>query len=119
MPITVSWNDESKQFIVCCFEDPWSINQLIEARKCWHRMIKSNEGRIPILLDLKATHRVPEGTLHHFRAIQRTPHPRQGELYVTGLNPAYQKLAPYVFAADGHTKKKVCIVESRDELNLS
>ena len=119
MPITVSWNDKSKQYIDCRFEDPWSIEHLIEARKSWHRMIKSVKREIPILLDLNDTHQVPEGALHNLTAIHRTPHPRQGALYIVGLNPEYEKLAPFVFPTDGRADVDVCFVESRDELELS
>ena len=33
MPITVNWNDRSKVFIESHFQDPWSLEDFIEARK--------------------------------------------------------------------------------------
>ena len=97
MPITVEWNDQSQARIDCRFSDPWSIEQFIESRKSCHRMLKSADRAIPVLLDLRATHAVPAGALRHFSAMQRTAHPRQGQLIVLGLNAEYQKLAPFAF----------------------
>ena len=92
MPITVKWNSRSKVFIETCFEDPWSLEEFIEARKAWYRMIKSVEYRVPILLDLRASREAPPGMLRHFGALNRAPHPRQGHVYILGHNSIYYKL---------------------------
>ena len=119
MPITVAWNDKSKTFIKCQFNDPWSTEQFIEARKAWHRMIKSTEHSVPILLDLRETHEAPTGTLRHFSAIHRTPHPRQGHLYVLGLNRPYQLLAPFVFCCQAESACSVRLIDSLDGMDLA
>ncbi len=119
MPITVDWNDKSKTFIICHFSDPWSLEQFIEARKSWHRMIKSAEHRVPILLDMRETFEAPAGALRHFSAIHRTPHPRQGHLYVLGLNQPYQQLAPYIFCRQGGADCPVSLVDSIDSVVLT
>ena len=116
MPITVEWNDKSKSLIECRIQDPWSIEQLIEARKSWHRMIKTIDDLVPILLDMRETHDVPAGALRHLTAIQRTPHPRQGHLYVLGLNPNYEKLSSFVFCGEGKGERKVRLVDSIDRI---
>ena len=97
MPITVEWNDKSQALIECRFSDPWSIAQFIQTRRSCHRMLKSADRPIPILLDLRQTHSVPAGALRHFGAMQRTAHPRQGQLIVLGLNADYRKLASFAF----------------------
>lgn len=119
MPITVDWTDKSKTRIVCLFQDPWSIEQLIEARKSWHRMIKSVDSLIPIVLDMSESHNVPCGALRHLTAIHRTPHPRQGHLYVMGLNAEYEKLAPFAFCSESGGEKKVRLIDSIDSLLIS
>ncbi len=116
MPITAEWNDKSKAFVKCRLRDPWSIEQLIEARKSWHRMIKTVDDLVPILLDLRDTYEVPAGALRHLTAIQRTPHPRQGHLFVLGLNPAYEILSPFVFCREEKGERQVCLVDSIDSI---
>lgn len=112
MPITADWVDESKTLIQCRFQDPWTIEQLIEARRSWHRMIKSVDSQVSIVLDMSESHRVPDGALRHLAAIHRTPHPRQGPLYVLGLNPEYEKLSPFVFCREDSDEKPVQLVDS-------
>ena len=112
MPITADWVDESKTLIQCRFQDPWTIEQLIEARRSWHRMIKSVDGQVPIVLDMSESHAVPDGALRHLAAIHRTPHPRQGPLYVLGLNPEYEKLSPFVFCCEDSDERPVQLVDS-------
>lgn len=119
MPITVDWNDKSKTFITCHFSDPWSLEQFIEARKSWHRMIKSAEHRVPVVLDMRETFEAPAGALRHFSAIHRTPHPRQGHLYVLGLNQPYQQLAPYIFGCQDDADRSVRLVDSIDSVGLA
>ena len=118
MPITVKWSDKSKSFIRCEFEDPWSLEQFIEARKSWHRMIKSTEHRVPIVLDMRATFEAPAGALRHFSAIHRTPHPRQGHIYVLGLNQPYQQLASHIFCCQSDADRSVRLVDSIDGISL-
>ncbi len=112
MPISVDWNDKSKARIECRFQDPWSIEQFLDARKAWHRMIKSVDGQAPILLDLSNSFAVPKGALRHFLAMRRAHHPRQAGFFVLGLNPAYQKLAPFAFNADDTAGPPVRLVDS-------
>ena len=119
MPITVAWNDKSKSFIECRFQDPWSLEQFIEARKSWHRMIKSADHRVPILLDMRETFVVPAGALRHFAAIHRTAHPRQGNLYILGLNPSYEKLSPYIFRSEAGSETSVRLLDSAEDLVIS
>ena len=119
MPITVDWNDRSKTFIECSFQDPWTLAQFIEARKSWHRMIKSSDHRVAILLDMRETFEAPAGALRHFAAIHRTPHPRQGALYVLGLNQTYQKLAPHIFCCQDGGDNTVRLVDSVENLIIS
>ncbi len=119
MPIAVDWNDKSKSFITCQFRDPWSLDQFIEARKSWHRMIKSAEHRAPIVLDMRETYEAPTGALRHFSAIHRTPHPRQGHIYVLGLNQPYQQLAPYIFCCQGCADRSVRLVDSIESVTLA
>lgn len=119
MPITVDWNDRAKTFIECRFQDPWTLEQFIEARKSWHRMIKSSDHRVAILLDMRETFEVPAGSLRYFAAIHRTPHPRQGPLYVLGLNQTYKTLAPYIFCGQDGSDNSVRLVDSVENLNIS
>ena len=119
MPITVDWNDKSKILISCRFRDPWSLEQFIEARKSWHRMIKGADHCVPILLDMRETYEAPAGALRHFSAIHRTPHPRQGPLYVMGLTPPYQQLAPYIFCRQDGADHSVRMVDSIASISLS
>ena len=116
MPITVKWNDRSKVYIESCFQDPWSLEDFIEARKTWHRMIKSVDYRVPILLDMRETQDTPEGTLRYFSAIHRTPHPRQGHVYIMGLNPTYERLAEHLFCGVVDPDKSVRLVDSVDSI---
>ena len=116
MPINVDWNNKSKTLIQSRFADPWTVDQLIEARKAWHRMIKSMDRDIPIALDLSDTYTVPKGALRHLAALQRTPHSRQDTLYVCGLNPEYEKIAPFVFCCEDSGAKRVVLVDSIDSI---
>ena len=74
-------------------------------------MIKSMDSRVPIVLDLSESYTVPNGALRHLAAIHRTPHPRQGPLYVTGLNPEYKKLSPFVFCCETVGERTVHLVD--------
>lgn len=117
MPITVDWNDKSRTLIQCRLLDPWTIEQFIEARKSWHRMIKTVDSLVPIALDLSESRAVPNGALRHLAAIHRTPHPRQGPLYIVGLNPEYKKLSPFVFHCEsGSGQGRVILVDSMDSI---
>ena len=114
MPITVNWNDGSKGYIESRFQDPWSLEDFIEARKAWYRMIKSVDHRVPILLDLSESSETPAGTLRQFSAIHRAPHPRQGHIYILGLNSNYERLASYLVDGVVDPDKSVRLVDSID-----
>ncbi len=118
MPITVEWHGKSQTLIATRFEDPWSLEDFIEARKAWHRMIKSVDHRVPIFLDLQASQRPPAGILRHFSAIHRTPHPRQGHLYIAGLNGAMERLRPHLFAGATDPSKEARLVDSIESILL-
>ena len=77
-------------------------------------MIKSVEYRVPILLDLRESLKTPEGTLRQFSAIHRTPHPRQGHIYIMGLNSSYERLSSYLFDGVVDPDKSVRLVDSID-----
>ena len=95
MPITVNWNNTLKTYIANCFRDPWTLEDLLNARRAWYRMIKSVDHRVPILLDLSESMEIPKGSLRQLTAIHRTPHPRQGHIYIMGMNGNYQVLYPH------------------------
>jgi len=119
MTIKVQWNDKNKGFIETCFEDPWTLEEFIEARKRWHRLIKSVNYSVPILLDMQNTYDPPEGIMRQFIAIHRTPHPRQGHIYILGMNPTYQKLEKHLFAGVAEQSKTVIVIDSVDEITTS
>ncbi len=116
MPVTANWNDSNKGYIESRFCDPWTIEEFIEARKSWHRMIKAVEHQAPILLDLSETRQAPPGVLRHFCAIHRTPHPRQGHIYVTGATPLYEKIVPHLAAGVADPNKSLRLVDSAQDL---
>ena len=116
MPISVNWNDRSKVFIESHFQDPWSLEELIEVRKTWYRMIKSVDYRVPILLDLRGSHQTPSGALRQFSAIHRTPHARQGHIYIMGLNSTYERLSSLLFDGVMDPDKSVRLVDSIDRI---
>lgn len=116
MPITVKWNDRSKVFIESHFQDPWSLSQFIEARKAWYRMIKSVDYSVPILLDLRESHTAPKGALRQFNAIHRSPHPRQGHIYILGMNAIYEKLSRHLFDGVVDPEKSVILVDCIDRV---
>ncbi len=115
MAISVKWYDKDKTIIVTKLEDPWTLDDFIEARKKWHRMIKNVSYYVPIILDLSATFDPPAGVLRQFIAIHRTPHPRQGHVFVFGLNPSYEKLSQHLFDGAVDESKQVRLVDSLDE----
>lgn len=116
MPITVKWNDSSKAFIESHFQDPWTLEQFIEARKAWYRMIKSVDYSVPILLDLRESHTAPKGALRQFSAIHRSPHPRQGHIYIMGMNAIYEKLSRHLLEGVADPGKSVILVDSIEQI---
>lgn len=116
MPITAKWNDSSKVFLESRFQDPWTLEQFIEARKAWYRMIKSVDYRVPILLDLRESHTAPKGSLRQFSAIHRSPHPRQGHIYVLGLNAPLEKLSKHLFDGVVDPGKSVILVDTIERI---
>ena len=86
MAIRVSWKDTNKSCILTRFYDPWTLQDFLEARKAWYRMIKTVDHKVPILLDLRESVNPPSGILRQFSAIHRTPHPRQGHIFILGIN---------------------------------
>ena len=116
MAITVNWNNTSKCYIESCFCDPWTVEELLHARKLWYRMIKSVDYRVPILLDLRLSKAVPKGVLRHLAAIHRTPHPRQGHIYIMGMNGNYETLYPYFSEGVAETDKSVRLIDSPDSI---
>ncbi len=112
MAITVRWKDQERTCIETSFDDPWTLEDFIEARKKWHRMIKSVDYRVPILLDMSKTFQPPKGILRHFSAIHRAPHPRQGHIYIYGMNPEYEKLRDYMVGGIVDPAKAVSFVDS-------
>ena len=119
MAIKVQWNDKSKGFIETQFEDTWTLDGFIEARKKWHRMIKGVDYTVPIFLDMSNTYNPPEGFMRQFIAIHRTPHPRQGHIYIMGLNPEFQKLEKHLFDGVADQGKTVKLIDSVDEITVS
>ena len=116
MPITVGWNAPAKDYIENLFQDPWTIEEFIEARRSWHLMIKSVDHQAPILLDFSESYEAPPGVLRHFCAIHRAPHPRQGHVYITGLTPLYEKLVPHLFDGVVDPNKSLRLVDSADDI---
>ncbi|MCY4538554.1 MAG: hypothetical protein OXE52_10035 [Chloroflexi bacterium] len=114
MAITVRWKDQKRTCIETRFDDPWTLEDFIEARKKWYRMIKSADYRVPILLDMSETIQPPKGILRHFSAIHRTPHPRQGHVYVYGVNPEYMKLRDHIVEGVVDPAKAVKFVDSTE-----
>lgn len=119
MAITVQWNDNSKGFILTQYEGSWTLDDFIEARKKWHRMIKGVDYNVPILLDIQNTDDPPEGIMRQFIAIHRTPHPRQGHIYLLGTNPIFQKLSKHLFDGVADKGKTVKVIDSIDEITVS
>lgn len=115
MAISVKWYDKDKTIIVTKLDDPWTLDDFIEARKKWHRMIKNVSYNVPIILDMSSTFEPPQGVLRQFIAIHRTPHPRQSHVFVFGLNPMYEKLSQHLFDGAVDESKQVRLVESMDE----
>lgn len=116
MAISVRWKDQDRTCIETRFYDPWTLDDFIEARKKWRRMIKSVDDRVPVLLNLRETHQPPKGVLRHFSAIHRTPHPRQGHIYIYGLNPEFEKLRIHIVEGVVDPDKAVRFVESTENL---
>ncbi|MCY4064684.1 MAG: hypothetical protein OXG53_20150 [Chloroflexi bacterium] len=116
MPISVKWNDRSKALIESQFQDPWTLEQFIDARKAWYRMIKSVDHSVPILLDLRESQTAPNGMLRQFSAIHRSPHPRQGHIYILGWNAIYQKLSQHLFDGVVDPGKSVILVDSIERI---
>lgn len=119
MGITVKWNDKSKTVVESIFTDPWTLEEFIEARKKWHRMIKSVDYRVPIMLDMRRTYDPPPGIMRQFIAIHRTPHPRQGHIYIMGLNPLYERLSKHMFDGIVDQSKTVKIIHTVDDIVIS
>ena len=116
MPISVRWNDQDRTCIETRFDDPWTLDEFVEARKTWHRMIKSVDHRVHVLLNMSETYQMPIGTLRHFSAIHRTPHPRQGHVYIYGMNPEFMKLSSHLVEGVVDPEKTVQFVDSTDNL---
>ncbi len=116
MPITAKWNNKSKTYIFCNVKDPWFVHELLEARKAWYRMIKSVDYRVPILLDLSESYELPTGALRHITAIHRTPHPRQGHVYVMGLTCKYERLFPHICHGVADADKSFRIIDSPESI---
>lgn len=114
MPIRVNWNGREKVYIDCHFQDPWTLEDFIEARKTWYRLIKSVDYRVPILLDFRASQETPMGALRQFSAIHRAPHPRQGHIYIMGLTATFERLSSHLFDGVVDPDKSVRLVESID-----
>lgn len=119
MSIIVKWNDKNKGFIDTQFEGSWDLEDFIEMRKKWHRMIKGVDYSVPILLDIQSTDDPPEGIMRQFIAIHRTPHPRQGHIYMMGTNPIFQKLSKHLYGGVADQSKSVKIIDSVDEIIVS
>ena len=116
MTISVRWKDRKRTCIETRFEDPWTLDEFIEARKSWHRMIKSTDYRVPIILDLSNTVEPPQGVLRHFAAIHRTPHPRQGHIYVFGMSAKCKLLSKHLINGVVDPDKSVHIVDTLENL---
>ena len=114
MAITVRWKDQERTCIETSFNDPWTLEDFIGARKKWHYMIKSVDYRVPILLDMRETFQPPKGILRHFSAIHRAPHPRQGHIYFCGVNPEYMKLRDHMIEGVVDPLKTVKFVDSTE-----
>ncbi|GEM_PF-1761403 len=119
MSIKVQWNNKDKGYIETKFDGSWTLDDFIEARKKWHRMIKGVDYVVPILLDLHNTADAPEGIMRQFIAIHRTPHPRQGHIYIMGMNETFQKLSKHLFDGVADKSKAVIVIESADEITIS
>lgn len=115
MPIVTRWYSPDKIRIYTKLEDPWTLEEFIDSRKKWYRLIKSVDYIVPILIDFSSTFDTPDGILHHFLAIHRTPHPRQGPIVVFGINPRYKKLSIHLFASSPYPMRPIKVVSSLDE----
>lgn len=118
MPISTRWYNPDKIRIYSQFEDPWTLEAFIESRQKWYRLIKSVDYIVPILLDFSNTFDTPNGILHHFLAIHRTPHPRQGSIIVFGINSRYEKLSKHLFTSSPYAIRSIQVASSLDEALL-
>jgi hypothetical protein len=115
MSISVKWHNQDKTELYTHFQDPWTLEEFIDIRKNWYRMIKSVDRLVPIIMDFSKTHNPPQGILRQFIAIHRTPHPRQGYLIVVGLNSVFQKLSKHLIDGTTSPEKKMYLVSSIDQ----
>lgn len=115
MAISVKWHDKFKTIIVTHFQDPWTIEEFLEIRKKWHRMIKNVTYSVPIIMDLSESYDPPKHVLRHFLAIHRTPHPRQGHIIVVGMNPTYKKLSIHLFDGVVESEKTVKFADTLED----
>lgn len=116
MGIQVKWNDKNKTVIETTFEDPWTLEEFMNARKKWHRMIKSVDYHVPIMFNMSKTYEPPTGFMRQFIAIHRTPHPRQGHIYILGMNPLYERVSHHLFQGVVDQSKSVKLIDSLDEV---
>lgn len=116
MGIYVRWSNPNKTRIETCFQDPWTLDDFLEMRKQWHQMIKSVDGTVEIVLDLRPSFEPPAGFMGHFIALQQTPHSRQGRLYILGMNPPYRKLSHHLFGGITAPDKAARFINSPSEV---
>ncbi len=119
MAITTNWNSKNKNYIEARIEDPFTLDEFLKARMKWHRMIKGVDYIVPIVLDMSGTFDPPEHFMRAFIAIHRTPHPRQGHIYVMGLNPIYVKLSKHLFDGVVDQTKTVKVIDSIEEVVIT
>ena len=116
MAIAVSWDGQGKAWIEIRVSDPWTIDELLSARMTCYKLIHSVDYRVPLLMDFRESTGAPPGILRHFVALHRTPHPRQGHIYILGRNPALERLGKHIVEAVIDPERSMIFVDSKDEI---
>lgn len=59
---------------------------------------------------------MPKGALRQLTAIHRTPHPRQGHIYVMGMSGDYTLLYPHFSDGIADADKSIRLIDSPDDI---
>lgn len=87
MPIHVSWQDDDQRLLRFVYEGKWTVADFYEALEQGNALLDSAPGPAVAVLDVRASHSMPNGFMGTIGNISKKRHPRMVLMVMLGMNP--------------------------------
>ncbi len=92
MAITVTWDNESKTIIRYVYEGHWTITDFNLAYAESRTLLDEVDHTVHFIVDIRASHLLPNGALSRGRTIANSPHVNEGRTAIVGASPVIRAI---------------------------